>query len=181
MGDRIFDKLAAEEVRRQADKEYWENVRNELYIEENERKAVIKEMQAREKKHRQSEEMLSFAIRQFNEKENKKRDEERMENDFKNQLMEKYAADAKLEQFNAMRRRQKEIDLKQEIEKQWQEKLRQYHLQKGQEINELEKQRSEETYKREIIQKEKERLIAEHENLLKDFFKKGYNKSTGNF
>ena len=59
--------------------------------------------------------MLSFAIRQFNEKENKKRDEERLENDFKNQLMEKYAADAKLEQFNAMRRRQKEIDLKQEV------------------------------------------------------------------
>jgi hypothetical protein len=45
----------------------------------------------------------------------------------------------------------------------------------------LEKQRSEETYKREIIQKEKERLIAEHEYLLKDFFKKGYNKATGNF
>ena len=54
-------------------------------------------------------------------------------------------------------------------------------MQKTQEINELERQRKEETYKREIIQKEKERLIAEHESLLKNFFKKGYNKSTGNF
>ena len=59
--------------------------------------------------------MLSSAIRQFNEKENKKRDEELMENEFKRKLMEKYAADAKLEQFNAMRRRQKEIDLKKEV------------------------------------------------------------------
>jgi hypothetical protein len=59
--------------------------------------------------------MLSSAIRQFDEKENKKRDEELMENDFKKKLMEKYAADEKLEQFNAMRRRQKEIDLKKEV------------------------------------------------------------------
>lgn len=125
--------------------------------------------------------MLSSAIRQFDEKENRRREEEIMENEFKRKLMEKYAEDEKLEQFNAMRRRQKEIDLKKEIEKQWQEKLRQYHLQKQQEINELEKQRREETYKREIIQKEKERLIREHEDLLKNFFKKGYNKSTGNF
>ena len=138
--------------------------------------------------------MLSSAIRQFNEKENKRREEEILENDFKRKLMEKYAEDEKLEQFNAMRRRQKEIDLKKEviifvifiliffqIERQWQEKLRQYHLQKNQEINELERQRQEETYKREIIQKEKERLIAEHESLLKDFFRKGYNKATGNF
>ena len=50
--DRIFDKLAAEEEKRQADKEYWENVRNELYIEENERREKIKEIEAREKKHR---------------------------------------------------------------------------------------------------------------------------------
>jgi len=59
--------------------------------------------------------MLSSAIRQFNEKENKRREEEILENDFKRKLMEKYAEDEKLEQFNAMRRRQKEIDLKKEV------------------------------------------------------------------
>ena len=31
--DKIFEKLSAEEHKRQADKEYWENVRNELYID----------------------------------------------------------------------------------------------------------------------------------------------------
>lgn len=59
--------------------------------------------------------MLNCAIRQFNEKENKRREEEILENEFKRKLMEKYAEDEKLEQFNAMRRRQKEIDLKKEV------------------------------------------------------------------
>ena len=50
--DKIFEKLSAEEQKRQADKEYWENVRNELYIEENERREKIKELEEREKKQR---------------------------------------------------------------------------------------------------------------------------------
>ena len=59
--------------------------------------------------------MIASTIRQFNEKESKKQDEERLENDFKKMLMEKYAEDERLEQFNAMRRRQKEIDLKKQV------------------------------------------------------------------
>ncbi len=50
--DKIFEKLAAEENKRQADKEYWESVRNELYIEENERREKIKELEQKEKKQR---------------------------------------------------------------------------------------------------------------------------------
>jgi len=41
---------------------------------------------------------------------------------------------------------------------------------------ELELTRKEEANKRELIQKEKEKLIKEHEELLKDFFSKGYFK-----
>jgi hypothetical protein len=50
--DKIFEKLAAEEHKRQADKEYWETVRNELYVEENERREKIKELEQKEKKQR---------------------------------------------------------------------------------------------------------------------------------
>ena len=64
---------------------------------------------------RQMEEMLESAIRQFKEKENKKIDEKILENEYKKSLMIKYSEDEKLEQYNAMRRRQKEIDLKKEV------------------------------------------------------------------
>jgi inner centromere protein len=50
--DKIFDKLAAEENKRQAEKEYWENVRNELYSEEMERREKIKELELKEKRQR---------------------------------------------------------------------------------------------------------------------------------
>ncbi len=59
--------------------------------------------------------MLESAIRQFKEKENKKIDEKILENEYKKSLMIKYSEDEKLEQYNAMRRRQKEIDLKKEV------------------------------------------------------------------
>jgi len=43
-------------------------------------------------------------------------------------------------------------------------------------LKELEILKKEEANKREIIQKEKEKLIKEHEALLKDFFSKGFLK-----
>lgn len=59
--------------------------------------------------------MLTSAIEQFRVKEQKKKEEDRMENDFKKRLMEKFAEDEKLEQYNAIRRKQKEIELKKEV------------------------------------------------------------------
>jgi hypothetical protein len=50
--DKIFDKLSAEAEKKQAEKDYWENVRNELYIEEQNRRDKIKELQELEKKQR---------------------------------------------------------------------------------------------------------------------------------
>lgn len=50
--DKIFEKLSAEENKRQADKEYWENVRNELYVEEMDRREKIKELEEKEKRQR---------------------------------------------------------------------------------------------------------------------------------
>lgn len=64
---------------------------------------------------RQKEEMLTSAIDQFREKEMKRLDEERMENEFKKRLMEKFAEDERLEQYNALRRKQRELDLKKEV------------------------------------------------------------------
>lgn len=50
--DKIFDKLSGDAERKQAEKEYWENVRNELTWEEMNRREKIKELQEAEKKQR---------------------------------------------------------------------------------------------------------------------------------
>ena len=72
--DKIFEKLCAEKARQQAEKDYWEDVRNQLYDEENNRKNRIKELEEKEKQARQKEEMLQWAINQMKMKEERKND-----------------------------------------------------------------------------------------------------------
>jgi hypothetical protein len=48
-------------------------------------------------------------------KEARRREEDRLKNEFKKRLIEKFAADEKLEQYNAIRRKQKEMDYKKEV------------------------------------------------------------------
>ena len=121
--------------------------------------------------------MLDSAIQTMRVKENIKREEDKLENEFKCRLMEKFAEDERLEVLNSQKRRMRELELKKEIEKQWQEKRRQYQLQKELEIRDLINLKEEERKKRELIEREKERLVYENEEILKTFFAKGYQKS----
>jgi hypothetical protein len=59
--------------------------------------------------------MLQSAIEQMKIKDNRRKEEEIMEGVFKKKLMEKFSEDERLEQYNAQRRRQKEIELKKEV------------------------------------------------------------------
>jgi hypothetical protein len=59
--------------------------------------------------------MLQCAIEQIVVKEARRKEEEKLENEFKRKLIEKFAEDEKLEQYNVVRRKQKEIDFKKEV------------------------------------------------------------------
>jgi hypothetical protein len=108
--------------------------------------------------------------------ENKKREKE-MEEEFKRKLMEKFKDDENLEMLNLQKRKQKEKEMKEEIERQWQLKLDQYQKQKDAELNELANKRKEEDRKRYLIEQEKKRLIKENEKLLKNYYPTGYHKA----
>lgn len=62
--------------------------------------------------------MLDSAIQTMRVKENIKREEDKLENEFKCRLMEKFAEDERLEVLNSQKRRMRELELKKEIEKQ---------------------------------------------------------------
>jgi hypothetical protein len=175
--DKIFEQLCQKEAQRQAERDYWENVRNELYVEQENHKAKLKELEEKEKRQKQKEDLLASAIEQMKYKEKRKKEEQEMEAEFKRKLMEQFAEDEKLEQYNKRRRKQRELDLKQEVEKQWQIKLLQYQKQKEQELEELEKAKKKEEEERYLIEKEKERLIKENEKLLKAYYPTGYKRA----
>ena len=175
--DKIFEKLCQEEAKRQAERDYWENVRNELHREQENRKAKLQELAEKEKLQRQKEEMLDSAIKQLKIKEENKKKEKEMEEEFKKKLMEKFNEDEKLEMLNVQKRKEKEREMKEEIERQWKLKLEQYQKQKEHELNELLKKKKEEERKSYLIEQEKKRLIQENEKLLKNYYPIGYKKA----
>lgn len=174
--DKKYEQICEEKKKMEAEREYWEFVRNELSIEDNDRKMKIKELEEKEKKAKQKEAMLASAIEQAKAKEERKKKELEEEAEFKRKLLEKFKEDERLEQYNMIKRKQKEMDYKKEIEKQWTLKLNQYKIQKEYELQMLLKQQEEEKRNRELIEFEKRKLIQENEKILKTFLSKEYQK-----
>lgn len=63
-------------------------------------------------------------------------EERRLEEDFKQKLLQKFAEDERLEQMNAQKRRMRELEHKREIERLWQEKLAIYRAERELELQE---------------------------------------------
>ena len=175
--DKIFNKLCLEEAKRQAEKDYWESVRNDLYTEQENLKAQNEEKAEKEKLLKQKEEMLQSAIEQMKRKEEIKRKEKEEENDIQKRMIEKFKEDEKNEMDNLLKKKQQEQKMKQEIEKQWQYKLQQYQEQKKAEIDLLNKKHQEDINKNYLVEQEKKRLIQENEALLKSYYPSGYKKA----
>lgn len=92
-----------------------------------------------------------------------------MEDEFKRKMAEKFAEDERLEQMNAQKRRMRELEHKREIERLWQEKLNVYRVQREQEWEERRLKEEGEVIQREVVEREKERLLAEHAGILNQF------------
>jgi hypothetical protein len=99
--DQIFQKLAAEEEQRAAEKAFQEQLRNDLYVQEGEEAAQAKERAEAEKRVRVREELQAAREYQLRLKAERAEEEKRMEEEFKRKLMEKFAEDERLEQMNA--------------------------------------------------------------------------------
>lgn len=99
-------------------------------------------------------------------------EEQRIEDEFKEQMLKKFAEDDRIEQMNAQKRRMKELEHKKEVERLWQEKLEMYKKQREMEIAEREAAELEERKKRDIIEQEKAKLLEEYGSLLKEYHPK---------
>ena len=175
--DKIFNQLCEQEAQRQAEKDYWENVRNELYLEQGNKKRKMAEQAEKEKKERQKEEMMASALLHKKIKEENKLKEQEHEKEFRIKYLEKIKEEEELDRLNAQKRKQKELELKMEVEKQWQQKLAQYQLQKEAELKNREKLKIQQQAKKYIIEQEKQRLVKENEDLLKGYYPLGYQKA----
>ena len=175
--DKIFNQLCEQEAQRRAEKDYWENVRNELYLEQGNKKRIMEEQAEKEKKERQKQEMIANALLCKKLKEENKIKEQEKEKEFRVKYLEKIKEEEELDKLNAQKRKQKELELKMEVEKQWQQKLAQYQLQKEAELKNKEQLKIKEQARKYMIEQEKQRLIKENEDLLKGYYPLGYHKA----
>ena len=88
-------------MQRRAEKEFQENLRNELYYQEGEEAAIAKQRAEAEKRDRVRMELQEAKDFQMRLKAERAAEERRMEDEFKQRLMLKYAEDERLEQMNA--------------------------------------------------------------------------------
>jgi hypothetical protein len=174
--DRIFDKLSKDKAREEAEKDYWENVRNELQILRDERKRKIQELDDKIKRQKMREDVLASAINQMKEKEKRKEEEKKLEEEFKKEQLKIFEEEGRKERLMNEKRKQKEIEFNKEVERLWKIRLDQYKAQKEQEIRELEEEKRREEERRYIIEQEKARLIKENEDILRKYNTDAYNK-----
>ena len=96
-----------------------------------------------------------------------------MEKQFKEQMLKKFAEDDRIEQMNAQRRRMKELEHKRQADALWQQKIE--LLRKQREIEEMEalKIKQDEQRKKDIVERERQRMLAEFAPHVADYLPKG--------
>ena len=169
----IFIKLEAEEQKRRAEQEYIEKLRTDLYYEEFEYNERMKEQQKREKELQVREELMAANDYQKRLKEQKKNEDLQMEKTFKEQMMKKFAEDDRIEQMNAQKRRMKELEHRRQADALWQQKNE--LLRKQRELEEMEERKikEDEDRKKEIVERERQRMLQELAPHVADYLPKG--------
>ena len=122
------------------------------------------------------DDVINSALEQMKFKALKKKEEEELDEKYRQKLLEKYAEDEKLEKEKQEKQRQQLVDIQKEIQKQRELKYLQYQKQKERELYDINKSKEEEDARRYIIEQEKLRLLKENEELLKKYYPSGYYK-----
>lgn len=154
-------------------REEMERIRQELYLEEQEELVRNHERVEMERKIRQRldlqkqyEEQMQFKVmRQQAEKE----EEERI----KQQMLDKFAADDKIEQMNAQKRRMKQLEHKRTVETLLDERRQRMNMEKQRELDERILNDKLDAYRRQIIEEERVKLLQEHATKLLGYLPKG--------
>jgi hypothetical protein len=150
-----------------------ENVRLELYIEQQEEAGRERERKLLEKRIRDRLELLDAFQAQKEEKIRLQEQEREDENAFRHMLLEKFANEEKIEQMNAQKKRMKQLEHRKAVE----ELIQERREKRAKELEERSKGIAEnaefETYRLQVIEQERQRLLREHAAKLTGYLPKG--------
>jgi len=150
-----------------------ERLRQELYLEEQEETARVKERAEIEKKLKRRIELRKSHAEQVSYKQAKVAAEMEEEEHFRQQMLAKFAHDDKIELMNAAARRQKQLEHRKAVESLIEERQNQFAAERQQEISEFMEAQKREEIRQQIIEEERQRLLQEHASKLAGYMPKG--------
>lgn len=160
--DRLFAEQAAALAKRQAQDDEFIALVAELQREEAEAAARDAEKEKVEKRIRQKMDMLSAYEHSQRIRQEKEAAERKEEEAFRQAMLDKFAADEKLEQMNAQKRRLRQAEHKREVERMIEERRKRLEEERQREIAERGQDAAREAARLEIVQQERARLLREH-------------------
>lgn len=169
----VLRKLTREIEAKKREEETMRMLLDELYQEEAEQKALKRVQADAAKRERMKQEILEANQAQ---KELKKQRAIEMQNEearFREQMLEKFANDKRLEEMNSQRRRREMQGYKAEVERLVEERRLMYQAAVEAEEREMAKRGEQEEYRMAVVERERQRLLREHADDLKDYLPKG--------
>merc|ERR1711959_640155 len=160
--DRMCAEIAAEIQRKEKEREELEDIRETLALEEEEERLRRKE-EGERMKSEIDKAMMMEAYNQAQAVKAERLAREAVEDEeFRQAMLAKFAEEDRLEQLSAQRRRMKQLEHKREVERLLQERREAYEHQRLAEAQEREVEERAERFRQEIIERERQRLLAEH-------------------
>lgn len=169
----VLRKLGKEIETKRREEEEMRALLDELYMEEAEQKALERLQSDQDKRDRMKQEMFDANEKQKALKLQRAQEMREEEEKFREDMLNKFAADRRLEQMNETRRRREMQNYRAEVERLVQERRNMYEA--AVEAEEAERSRlgEQEAYRLAVVERERQRLLREHADDLKDYLPKG--------
>ncbi|XP_075714078.1 meiosis-specific nuclear structural protein 1 [Rhinoderma darwinii] len=173
----LQDMLAEHIQREQEQREELEQMREELYLEEQAEEARQRQIAEMEKKIRQRLELQRTFEEQMAFKQIVQQAAKEEEDAFRRAMLAKFAEDDRIEQMNAQKRRMKQLEHKRAVEKLLEDRRKHFIADKERELQEREEEEKREAFRRAIIEEERQKLLKEHASQLLGYLPKGIFKN----
>ena len=154
--------LSSDMAKAQREADELENLRNELVVQETEERIIQKE---KEKFERTVQQRLDIALANEYQRQLKsiRREEEKKEEDeFRLAMMKKFEEDDRLDELNARKRREKQMEHRREIERLLEKRREAYEAERARGLEEKALEERHAALRTQIIEEERRRMIANH-------------------
>ncbi|KAJ3051021.1 mannosyl-oligosaccharide alpha-1,2-mannosidase [Rhizophlyctis rosea] len=171
--DVIYDKLAAEVERQERQKAELEQLRIELYQEEQEEAARQRDRELLEARIRKRLELIDAYREQILEKRFRAMQEKEAEEEFRQKMLAQYQHETNLALLSDARRGQKQLEHRRAVDQLVEQRRQMMKEQLEREVAEGRYEEELQRYREEVVEVERQRMLREHVGGLVGFLPKG--------